>query len=341
RGWTRENVTEDLIRRRAEHNDCEIFSLEEVSLHQQDIERIEHIDRWCRDLKILYLQNNLIPRIENVGRLKNLEYLNLALNNIEAIENLEGCESLQKLDLTVNFVGRLSSVESLRHNVHLTELFLVGNPCTEFQGYRQYVVAALPQLKCLDGTEISRSERIRASQGLEEVRIQVGEQEEEYLRRRVQEKEESERKAAGGEKQNRERKAGFDGCWYTDISLEENQENQKNQENQENQDLEENVENPKIDEEEQEREFWETPCPFTPESRLETHRHLEQKRKEKEKHLDTSLIDVDVQPTYVQVAVKGKVLWTPSSHISQWPLGNTSFRHQLSNECNNLGFLRS
>ncbi len=110
------SVSEDLIRRRAEHNNGEIFSLEEVSLHQQDIERIEHIDKWCRDLKILYLQNNLIPKIgkqtflyisvqkqqmaiyiafnsvyaENVGRLKKLEYLNLALNNIEVIENLEG-----------------------------------------------------------------------------------------------------------------------------------------------------------------------------------------------------------------------------------------------------------
>lgn len=56
-------VTEEMIRSRAEHNECEIFSLEEVSLHQQDIERIEHIGRWCRELRILYLQNNLIPRI--------------------------------------------------------------------------------------------------------------------------------------------------------------------------------------------------------------------------------------------------------------------------------------
>lgn len=52
-----------MIRKRAEHNDSEICSLEEVSLHQQNIEKIEHIDRWCRNLKILYLQNNLIPRI--------------------------------------------------------------------------------------------------------------------------------------------------------------------------------------------------------------------------------------------------------------------------------------
>lgn len=56
-------VTEDLVRKRAEHNEGQIFSLEEVSLHQQDIERMEHIDRWCRDLRILYLQSNLIPRI--------------------------------------------------------------------------------------------------------------------------------------------------------------------------------------------------------------------------------------------------------------------------------------
>ncbi|XP_049888484.1 dynein axonemal assembly factor 11-like [Epinephelus moara] len=271
-------ITEDMVRRRAEHNECEIFSLEEVSLHQQDIERIEHIDRWCRDLRILYLQNNLIPRIENVGRLKKLEYLNLALNNIEVIENLEGCESLQKLDLTVNFVGRLSSVESLKHNIHLRELFLVGNPCTEFEGYRQYVVASLPQLKWLDGTEISRSERIQASQGLEEVKRRVWEQEKEYLKRRARDKEEALRKDTGEEKGDKERKLGFDGRWYTDINtvpvLEENKENQE---------VEENTMSPVSDEERREREFWHTPCSFTPESRLEAHRHLEETRKAKEK----------------------------------------------------------
>ena len=56
-------VTEDLVRRRAEHNDKEIFSLEELSLHQCDVERIQHLDRWCRHLRILYLQSNLIEKI--------------------------------------------------------------------------------------------------------------------------------------------------------------------------------------------------------------------------------------------------------------------------------------
>lgn len=41
--------------------------------------------------------------------------------------------------------------------------------------------------------------------------------------------------------------------------------------------------NPDLDDEQREREFWNTPCSFTPESRLEAHRHLEEKRKAKEK----------------------------------------------------------
>lgn len=32
-------VTEDLVRKRSEHNNCEITTLEELSLHQQDIEK--------------------------------------------------------------------------------------------------------------------------------------------------------------------------------------------------------------------------------------------------------------------------------------------------------------
>ncbi|RXN34769.1 tilB-like protein [Labeo rohita] len=243
-------ISEDLIRRRAEHNNGEIFSLEEVSLHQQDIERIEHIDKWCRDLKILYLQNNLIPKIENVGRLKKLEYLNLALNNIEVIENLEGCESLQKLDLTVNFVGTLSSVESLKQNLHLRELYLVGNPCTEFHGYRQYVVAHLPQLQWLDGKEIGRGERIQALQELDGVRRRVLEHEAEYLKKREKQKNNGLKEADKQEDPQRNQ---------LDFSLTDDENN----------------------------------C-----MRLDLHVY---------RHMDTSLLDVDVQPTYVRVTVKGKV----------------------------------
>ena len=51
--------------------------------------------------------------MENLSKLKELEYLNLALNNISKIEGIEGCESLKKLDLTCNFIDVDDLEESL------------------------------------------------------------------------------------------------------------------------------------------------------------------------------------------------------------------------------------
>ncbi|XP_006155585.1 protein tilB homolog isoform X1 [Tupaia chinensis] len=351
-------VTEDLIRRNAEHNDCVIFSLEELSLHQQEIERLEHIDQWCRDLKILYLQNNLIGKIENVSKLKKLEYLNLALNNIEKIENLEGCEQLTKLDLTVNFIGELSSVETLKHNIHLKELFLMGNPCADFDGYRQFVVATLQQLRWLDGKEIERSERIQALQNYPVVEQEVREQEKAYCLQRAKDKDEAQRKLQE-EYENEEKKKrsnpGFDGRWYTDIdaTLPSSLKSKDHLQGPEIQEEEHSKE--KLGGSDDDLEFWNKPSLFTPESRLETLRHMEKQRKKQEKlsekknvkpprplitedgralnvnepkldfslkddekrnqiildlavyrYMDTSLIDVNVQPTYVRVTVRGK-----------------------------------
>ncbi|XP_078488634.1 dynein axonemal assembly factor 11-like [Ciona intestinalis] len=317
-------ITEELVRKRAEHNECEIFSLEELSLHQQDLEKIEHLDRWCRDLKILYLQNNLIGKIENVGKLKKLEYLNLALNNIERIENLQACESLTKLDLTVNFVGELTSVESLRKNIFLEDLYLTGNPCTQFEGYQEFVFTTLPQLKRLDGHEIEKSERIKAVQVLESRRKLIVQQQEKYrVEREKQKKEANEQGDAN--------------------NLDINEENLSKEELEQKKD----------------EEFWKEKVDFTPESRTSIQNKLKenkekthdskfkQPKKEKRerrlfneegkpmninegkvdfsltetdddtafvldvscyKYMDTSLIEADVQPWYVQVTMKGQLL---------------------------------
>uniref|UniRef100_A0A8C3MBJ9 Leucine-rich repeat-containing protein 6 n=1 Tax=Geospiza parvula TaxID=87175 RepID=A0A8C3MBJ9_GEOPR len=339
------SVTEDLVRRRAEHNNCEIFSLEEISLHQQEIEKLEHLDKWCRDLKILYLQNNLIPKIENVSKLKKLEYLNVALNNIERIENLEGCEELKKLDLTANFIGELSSIESLKCNIHLKELFLMGNPCTEFEGYRQFVVATLQQLKYLDSKEIERSERIKALQDYPEVQWKIREQEEAYLLKRAREKEEAQRRMQEKKDEKQKQMDSKLGC-FQGITPDSPQEKPNQAEADGEQERCRTVENYDDDED---RKFWEEPTPYTPESRLETHRYIEEKTETKKRekttwtlvtaegkvlnvnvpklhfslkddeennqiildlavyrHLDTSLLDGDVQPAYIRVLVKGK-----------------------------------
>lgn len=165
-------LTEELVRRKAEHNDGMLSTLEEIALHQLDIEKIETLNN-CRCLKIIYLQSNLISKIEGLYKLKHLDYLNLALNNIERIEGLERCEGLYKLDLTCNFIDldELHSVASLKENLGLRDLYLTGNPCMSHweSGYRDYVIATLPQIEKLDGTEVTRTERIKAMQRLPEL----------------------------------------------------------------------------------------------------------------------------------------------------------------------------
>lgn len=175
-------ITENLLRRRAEHNDGQLASLRELSLEGQSIERIELIAQRCPRLEILHLQNNIIARIEGLHRLKvapnaaalplpgcglprgrpsrpsrscsqDLQELNLAINNLTRVDNLHRCESLHSLDLTLNFIASsaLPSLASLADNCHLRQLTLLGNPCCGWHGYRNYVVSLLPQLAKLVG----------------------------------------------------------------------------------------------------------------------------------------------------------------------------------------------
>jgi protein TilB len=161
-------ITLDMIRRRAEHNEGMVGNLEEIALHQQEIEKIEALGQICRHLKIIYMQNNLVSKLQNLHRLKELEYLNMALNNVTKIENLQRCESLQKLDLTMNFITKASllTVHTLDACPKLDDLYLMGNPCADFGGYRAFVIGTLPQLRRLDGKDVTPSERILSKQEL-------------------------------------------------------------------------------------------------------------------------------------------------------------------------------
>jgi protein TilB len=171
-------ITEELIRRKAEHHDGVLADLEELTLHQLEIERLEVVGSACRKLRILYLQNNIIPKLEGLHHLKDLRYLNMALNNITVIEGLSSCEFLNKLDFTVNFIDLDALEDSFRHLqslLHLAELYMMGNPCTLWDGFRPFVVAMLPQLQRLDGTEVSRTERIQATQRFRGLRAELRE----------------------------------------------------------------------------------------------------------------------------------------------------------------------
>lgn len=353
------HITRALLRKRAEHNEGMISTLEEITLHQEELEGInEVLGATCRKLKILYLQNNIIPKLQHLTHLKELEYLNMALNNVSKIEGLQSCEFLKKLDLTVNFVDfdhLEESMNNLQHNHNLRDLFMLGNPCEAGWGddFRSYVIAKLPQLVHLDGTEITKTMRIIAQQKLPELETEL------RLRAakvRVEKEEKAKAKAEAvterGKKKKKESRV---------VELDEN-------------DNEIEVEDASDDEEEEEdglldpHEMTEN----TPEVREEIYRELAQQKREKEerdnankprdrdyakeqedslreirqkeeeteekeikqkneggwtftwdeesrpgyliltvplpKHLDSSLIDVDVHPTYLSMVIKSKLL---------------------------------
>ncbi|XP_078047860.1 touch insensitive larva B [Augochlora pura] len=308
-------ITLDLIRKRSEHNEGEISTLEEIALHQENINKIEVLDHVCRHLKILLLQNNLIARIENLNRLKRLEYLNLALNNIEVIENLEGLESLKKLDLTVNFIGDLRGVRKLRCNENLEQLFLVGNPCTDYDGYRDYTIAILPQLKELDGTIIERSERIRALQRYGKIEGEIIRRYREYKQIREIDRIRGNTKVeAVRAKSDSESEEENDQFWKQ-VSRHTPEERviiaERTLRKEERRDKRANQGNRIVY----------TPKLFSPEGRpynmnqpkIPFTLNVEERdavvlEVQMYKFLDTGYVDVDVQPEYIRVTIKGKIL---------------------------------
>ena len=92
------------------------------------------------------------------------------------IEGVKRCESLNKLDLTLNFVDLedlQESMENLEFNPHMTDLYMTGNPCTDWPNYRDYVIAKVEQLMKLDGDEIEKSHRLRAKTRLPELEAEL------------------------------------------------------------------------------------------------------------------------------------------------------------------------
>ena len=170
------HISRSLIRKRSEHNDGIISTLQEISLHQEELEGInEVLGASCRQLKIIYLQNNIISKIENLHHFKDLNYLNLALNNVTKIDGLQSCEFLSKLDLTVNFIDVDSLENSIDHLVslyNLKDLYMMGNPCqVNWPSFNSYVIAKLPQLNKLDGVDITKSMKIIAFQQLPKLEV--------------------------------------------------------------------------------------------------------------------------------------------------------------------------
>ncbi|KAL0233428.1 hypothetical protein PCE1_001943 [Barthelona sp. PCE] len=154
------HITIELLRKRSEHNDKVLYNLKEITLHQQHLHCIDKVlQRMCPELEWLYLQSNTIRKFENLRRLKRLKVLNISVNQLVRFEGMQTLESLEKLDVTANLIDDLLSAETLFNCYNLSDITMIGNPCTKYEDYRLYLIKTLPQLLVIDGVDITPPER--------------------------------------------------------------------------------------------------------------------------------------------------------------------------------------
>lgn len=96
-------------------------------------------------MKVVYLHNNAIAKIENLNSMVHLTHLYLQRNQIARIENLDNLKNLKKLYLGYNRIHRLENICHLRR---LEELHL---ECQRFSGDFSFDANALVELSvCLE-----------------------------------------------------------------------------------------------------------------------------------------------------------------------------------------------
>ncbi|NXV95491.1 LRC46 protein, partial [Calonectris borealis] len=135
---------------RPESGSMELASPSTIRLDRENICAIGRLQS-LREIHSLYLQQNQIEKIENLGCFPNLRFLSLAGNRIRRVENLQPLRHLRVLDLSHNQIQTLDPDELPRS---LRLLDLTGNECTHQHGYRELVVGALPHLLQLDAQPV-------------------------------------------------------------------------------------------------------------------------------------------------------------------------------------------
>eukprot|EP00347_Sterkiella_histriomuscorum_P023729 403333583 len=245
--------------------------------------------------------------MENLNKLKELEYLNLAVNNISKIEGVRGCESLAKLDLTLNFIeveDLEESMENLSECEAIQDLYLTGNPCAQWEGCKEYVMAKVIQLKRLDGEEITRSQRLAAKQKLKQL--------EQELRVVAQE---------SILKKQRDKDAGVDQDGYTKesrVKMYQELEDQKKQDEEKNKDSSMFKDFHEFEEGQKKREAPSVYNQFGDIRQCNEGKYefLYSESPDKTcvilemqipKFMDTSLVNVDLNPQYIRMEIRGKI----------------------------------
>lgn len=133
-------------------------NLRELYLHRNQIRRIDGLE-GCPRLKKLWLFQNQIVDIAGLEAVPELEELWLQANDIVSLTGIEMNPNLANLGLAGNRihdlreVRRLTSLPRLKE-VSFTDIHFGRCPIADEEGYRQYIVLQLRQVRILDGVKL-------------------------------------------------------------------------------------------------------------------------------------------------------------------------------------------
>lgn len=131
-----------------------------ISLNNNNIDIIENLDGLS--LEELFLADNNIKVINGLDELPLLRRLDLSKNNISKLKGLDEIYRLKFLFLCHNCISKISELSMIENLQELTELDLCFNPLQNRKFYRLQVLFKIPQLRNLDGSEISCEEKIKS-----------------------------------------------------------------------------------------------------------------------------------------------------------------------------------
>ncbi|XP_006628202.1 leucine-rich repeat-containing protein 51 [Lepisosteus oculatus] len=121
--------------------------------------------------KALRLSNNILSNLSDFATAstallddpKQLSWIDLSFNDLSTIDPiLTEFRELRVLYLHGNSISRLSEVDKLAALPHLQSLTLHGNTLENEKDYRNYVISALPHLKSLDFSAVTKQDRVTA-----------------------------------------------------------------------------------------------------------------------------------------------------------------------------------
>ena len=154
-----------------ELGDLRLPQLRDCLLHNNGLTSMAGLQH-CPQIQRLWLNGNKVQHITHLDNASNLRELWLQQNALtDCWEGLQACSQLEVLGVAGNPIRNLAGLQRLQtlpslRALSLTDLHFGSCPVASTEGYRHFVVAAVPQLTVVDERPVQAAEREGATKAL-------------------------------------------------------------------------------------------------------------------------------------------------------------------------------